>query len=50
MKHRASSTHKMDAPDRHNEQTDKQANKQKQTNGRASVNFVCLFVLDEVWR
>jgi len=37
MKHRASSTHRMDAPDRHNEQKDRQAN------GHVSLS-VCLFL------
>jgi len=39
MKHRALSTHRIDAPDRH-KRTD------KQTNGRVVVvrSFVCLFV------
>ena len=31
MNHRASSTHRMDAPDRHNEQTDRQTD--RETNG-----------------
>jgi len=36
MKHRDSSTHRINAPDRHNGQPNKQANK---TNGRVSFSF-----------